>query len=363
MINPLNKTRYFFILVCFAIILPHSLYSQSFEGVLQYNIKYHCKAPKIKNRYLIKDLGNAETVFIKNGLLKAERKYKSNILKTTIFRQKDSVRIEYSPDFNYNLLTHLNKEFNLKFKKADLLVQVGKYLCEVYTCLKDYSTYTFYVWKDKRMNAFNPSSVWYYYKNPFDGPIIKLTVENYDFLSEQTLVSMDEKALDNKIFEPINCQIVISPNELASVLLKPETRKDLQKYLNQDVGYPAMLQLLNLEGRVYVDFIINNKGEISSPQVVPNYFRKINQYYPIYNKQKTNRICHLLEKKLIRSFNKCLKITNIEKYPDKNGKENTVIRLSVVFSHYTSDDYDFIDFDFDNGYEIDDYDYYDGYFD
>ena len=127
---------------------------------------------------------------------------------------------------------------------------------------------------------------------------------------------------------------------------------DLKNCLKQKIKYPFFMRLNRVEGRVIVNLLLNNSGNLSNIIVVADYFGKIYELEKFENSKKIERYREKVEKKVLPVFTKCLQNISFVK-PDESGEK--VIKIPVSFG--TFDDFD--DYGNDDGY--DDYDYMEDY--
>ena len=341
------------LLILYFAISSGSLFSQGFEGRLLYKIHYDIHNKRVKNNCLEKNSGNNEVVTIKNDVYKAERKYGGDILGTMIYRAKDSIRVQFAAGENYCLRTILNKDSSEKITKKDTLVNIGKYLCEVYESKKGFSLLTWFILKGSSTYT---GTVWYPAITPFNSPVIKMVIENKDYSFVQELTSYDKSTVNDTEFSSGNRMVISSQSELIREVISPEVKMKLQHCTGRKTGYPLFMQLQNLEGKVYVDFILSSEGKVSGVKLLTGYFRNSKKIEKIKNCKRTERIRAKIEKRLLASFNEC--ISNIQFNPPltKNGKVNIIMRIPVILGYYYSDKAD------DSFYEDDNYELYEDFY-
>lgn len=342
-----HSLRCFFFVFCLIISTSYT-YPQGFEGRVMYSIHYFIHNKKVKPACLEKNSGNNEVVTIKNDVYKAERKYGGDILGTMIYRAKDSVRVQFAAGENYCLRTILNKDSSEKIIKKDTLVNIGKYLCEVYETKKGFSLVTWFTLKG---NSTYTGNVWYPAITPFTSPVIKMVIENKDYSLVQELTSYDKSTINDNEFSTGDRMPISSQSELVSEVISHEVKMKLQHCIGRRTGYPLFMQLQNLEGKVYVDFILSSEGKVSDAKVITGYFRNSKKIEKIKNCKKTERIRAKIEKKLLPSFNECVSSVQFNPPLTRNGKVNIIMRIPVILGYYYSDKAD-DSFDEDDNYEL-----------
>jgi len=338
----------FSLLFFYFIISSDSLYSQGFEGRLVYKIHYNIHNRKVKNACLEKNSGNNEVVTLKNGWYKAERKNSGEILGTMIYRSKDSMRFQFAAGENYCLRTKLDKDSAEKMVKKDTLVHIGAYLCEVYESKKGFSHLTWYILKG---SSNYKETIWYPALTPFTSPVVKLVIRNKDYDFVQELSAYDKATINDAEFSTGSRMIIAPQSEVINEVVSSATKIKLQRCTGKKTGYPLFMQLQNLEGKVYVDFVIDTLSKVSYVKVTTGFFRNSKKIEKIKNCRKTERIRSKVEKRLLAAFSECVAGIQFNAPLTKNGKVNMIMRIPVIFGYYYSDRVE-DSFDDDDNYEM-----------
>jgi hypothetical protein len=344
-----------FLLFLFLLTISGFLYAQKFEGTLSYDIHYLPKSKGIKSKDLEVLFGNKEDVSIKNSFYKSERFYNEIPLKTFIYNNSSLINYIKLSDAAYWIKDLVSADIKNKINKLDSTAIIGSYKCDVYRFTKTALKVTYYVSSEKYAGN-NPDNSWFTYPTAFHGPLVKLVVENPDYFLLQELSKAETKTIKDDVFETKNSNIFVSADDISNQILSPTQRKEIQHCLLKSIGYPGFLNLFNIEGKVWVEFQIDNAGTIKNTSVRADYFKKTQSISRIYNVKKIKHLEIKTSRKVLPQAQICLDEIKFDAALSENYKVSTIIRFPLVFNHYTADVVE-------ENRDIDDYEIDDIYYD
>ena len=358
----ISRTIFTLSIIAFMLLFSAHLFAQNFEGKLTYSIIYKAKIKHINLKQLATDQGNQEIAFVKKGFYKSVRYYNNDTIGSTIYRLSDNLKCTHTKGDTYSLLEHFtNESFEKVLKTQDFMV-LGEYNCEVYQSKREDATYTFYILKGSDANSAygKPAN---YVISPFNGILAGLTIETPTYISTRFLNKKIETKLQDSEFD-FDVFLKITPtNELTKDIISAADRKVLQASIKKAVKYPFYMQLNKLEGKVYVEFIVNSEGKVIDKIVEADFFRETTKYDKISSKKHTERIRKKIADKIIAAINSNdMKNISFGIPTTKYGTVNTILKFPVIFGNIYFDERENnnVDSDFQN--DSSDYnDYHDFY--
>lgn len=323
-------------LVLFIVFSAGSAVAQKFEGTLTYNIRYIPNSKQIKVGDLEQQYGNKEVVSIRNGHYKSERLYNDAVLKTIINDNANHTNYIQPKNTAYWIKDQVSPDIARKIVRLDTSATIGNYPCDVFRFSKTALKVTFFISKDKYAGK-NPDNSWFTYPTPFQGPLVKLVIENMDYTLIQELTSVDAKTLDGKVFETRDDAIVIPADQITNKIMEPEKRKELLQCLYKSIGYPGFLEFHKTEGKVVVELLIDQTGTLKNTGIRTEYFKKQEESIRIYNTKKILSLEHKTLTKVMPLVKQCVAGYKFEAPVSGGKKVNTLFRIPFTFSKNAAD--------------------------
>ncbi len=326
---------YLFIVLYFASATGNG-FAQKFEGTLFYKIYYIPGSKMVKTSDLEIQYGNREIVSISNGYYKTVRQFGDQVLKTSIYDNTHHINYIQPNHADYLVKDEVSSDISNRLVKLDTNAVIGIYPCSVYRFVKTALKVTFFVSKEKYAGK-NPDNSWFTYPTLFQGPVVKLVVEYPDYTMVQELSSVEAKLLDKKVFETGDAMIVIPSDDINNGTLEPTQRRELMQCLYKSIGYPGFLQLSNTEGKIAVELLINQTGELKNINIRTEYFKKQEESIRIYSTQKIRSLEHKTLNKVLPLVKQCLAGYKFEVPVSGGVKVNTLFRIPFTFSKNAAD--------------------------
>lgn len=320
------------IMVCCAAALQ----AQKFEGTFTYTVSYIAKAKDVKSKDLIAQFGNYEAISMSNNWCRQDRKLDDKVLKTYVCDNVHSAGYLNYAYTNYWLKGRISSDISKKIVKLDTSAMIGKYKCDVYRFTKTAAKITFYV-STETLAGKNAENIWFTIPGGLKGPVVKLVLENNDYMMIEELTDINTNPPDAKLFDVQNLMPVVNADELTSRLLDQGSRKDVQHCLYKNIGYPNYLSLYNIEGKVWVELVVDNTGKLKNTDIKVDYFKKAEQSIRIYDAGKIKNLTVKTKKKLLPVVESCLKDMKFEPPVLGSEKVNALIRIPIIFSHAAAD--------------------------
>jgi hypothetical protein len=324
-----------FIALYFASIAGNG-FAQKFEGTLSYKIYYIPGSKMVKTSDLEIQYGNREIVSIRNGYYKTLRQYGDQVLKTSVYDNTNHINYIQPKQADYWIKDQVSSDISKRLVKLDTNAVIGLYPCSVYRFVKTALKATFFVSKEKYAGK-NPDNSWFTYPTLFQGPVVKLVVEYPDYTMVQELSKVEAKTLDNKEFETGDAMIVIPADDITNNTLEPTQRRELLQCLYKSIGYPGFLQFSNTEGKIAVELLLDQAGELKNINIRTEYFKKQEESIRIYNTQKIRSLEHKTQGKVLPLVKQCMTGYKFEAPLSGGVKVNTLFRIPFTFSKNAAD--------------------------
>lgn len=108
----------------------------------------------------------------------------------------------------------------------------------------------------------------------------KIVIDLFDESPEEDITIVNEDDFDVTIFETDEIN-EIDPDEVFIVVENPPMfpggEKELMRYLSQNIIYPSIAQEMGIQGKVYVQFVVNKNGEVINISIVKGIDKSLNE--------------------------------------------------------------------------------------
>jgi hypothetical protein len=311
-----------------------NLFSQKFEGILNYKILYLPKNKNINVKRLEARNGTQITVFVKKGFYKSVRFNGKDTMETAICRNTDGLKYFHSENQAYYTVRNIEPENQSEIKKTDSVAEINGNRCDVYTYKTGNTSALFFTAQNSEPADKNFR---YHTIALFNGPLLKIIVKNPDYVTIINLDKKDEKTLDVNVFKLKNFYLATSSEEITNKVLSSEMQDKLMTDLYRKIKYPNALKQHQYIGKVEIDLTIDENGNLQNTQIEPVYFRKYLTLKNISDKKKIEKLRKSIEKEYNAVSSECLANIRFEKPKTKYGNTTTVISLPMTFT--TDNDY------------------------
>jgi len=265
-----------FLLVAFSLAQFNDSLAQYFEGKIIYEITYEAKSEDVNLKDLEKRQGNLVEYYIKNGHYKSVRLYNDTVISSNIYSHAENrIYSEYEKsryimwqDCSYT------EDTLIEMSLSDDSISISGYSCQLLTKNTTGLNMTYVVTQQMKVDpatfAGHEMSFWYERLKMSNGGLaVQVINEHDDYISTWNLLKVEKEPLANEEWEINQDKIILPhPREHTS---SPEIEGGLQSYYHcimANIKYPKNARRKNIEGKVFVQFLVHEDGSISELEVV-----------------------------------------------------------------------------------------------